>query len=268
MKRALFLLFLIAALVSAVQPRATLAATTPQGFHTEFLPPLQRAAEAGRIGEVRRLLANGTKADEGFPEFGVTALMLASMRGHVDVVKLLLEAGADPNAFGVITHGVAFTPLLMAIGGKNKNKLAVIDTLIAGGAYLNPPPSINESPLETAVGNNDIEMVQALLKRGSDVNWEDSFGRTALVTAVFMGKRNVTMVTFLLKAGADPNKPRIWDEDDCRSILRQLDEELSLSREMRVPQARVAKAIRRLIVRAGGKSHERKSNGEPCKQPW
>lgn len=268
MKRALLLLFLITALVSAVQPCATLAATTPQDIHTEFLPPLHRAAEAGRIGEVRRLLVKGTKADEGFPEFGLTALMLASLRGHVDVVKLLLKAGADPNAFGVITHGVAFTPLIMAIGGRNKNKLAVIDTLIAGGAYLNPPPSINESPLETAVGNNDIEMVRALLQRGSDVNWEDSFGRTALVTAVLMGDRNVTMVTLLLKAGAEPNKPRIWDQDDCVSILRFLDEQLRMSREIRLRRDRVAEEIRRLIIRAGAKSYERKSNGEPCKQPW
>ena len=194
--------------------------------------------------------------------------MLASWRGHVDVVKLLLKAGADPNLGGPITHGVSFTPLIMAIGGRNKNKLTVIDTLIAGGAYLNPPPTVHESPLDTAVGRNDIGMVRALLKRGSDVNWEDGFGRTALTTAVFMGDRNVTMVTLLLKAGADPNKPRIWDQDDCESILKHLDEQLSMSREMRLRRDRVAEEIRRLIISAGGKSYERKSNGEPCKQPW
>ena len=239
-----------------------------QKIHTEGMPPLMRASEAGRTDEVRRWLERGAEVNERYPELGLTALMLASLRGHVEVVKLLLKAGADPNAAGAITHGNAFTPLTMAVGSRNKNRLKVIDTLIAAGAHLNPPLPADTSALDAAIGNNDIGMVRALLRRGSDVNWDDGFGNTPLSTAVFMGDRSAAMVRLLLKAGADPNKPRIWDRDDCESILKSLDERMKMAREIKWPRDRVMEEIRRLIIRAGGKRYERKSHGQPCKQPW
>lgn len=239
-----------------------------QEIHTEGMPPLMRASEAGRTDEVRKLLESGANVNERYPELGLTALMLASLRGHVEVVKLLLKAGADPNAAGAITHGDAHTALIAAVAGRNKNRLKVIDILIAGGAHLNPPLPADSSALDAAVGNNDMGMVRALLRRGSDVNWDDGFGNTPLTTAVFMGDRSVAMVRLLLKAGADPNKPRIWDRDDCESILKSLDEDLRMSREMKMPRDKVREEIRRLIIRAGGKRYERKSHGQPCNQPW
>ena len=258
MKRAVFLLLSMVIFVGEVQS---------QQIHTEGMPPLMRASEAGRVDEVRRLLESGADVHERYPELGFTALMLASWRGHIDIVKLLLKAGSDPNAEGAITHGASFTPLIMAVGGRNENRLKVIDTLIAAGAHLNPPPPFDKSPLDAAIGQNDFGMVRALLKRGSDVNWEDGFGRTPLTTAVLIADRNVAMVRLLLKAGGDPNKPRIWNGDDCESILKSLDEELRMLRELRMSRDRVAREIRRLIIRAGGKSYEKKSHGKPC-TPW
>ena len=266
MKRAILLLILIVVLVSAVQPCAGFVATNPQWLNTEGMPPLLRAAEAGRVNEVRRLLASGANVNATSSELGgLTALILASMRGHLEIVKLLLKAGADPNAFGAIAHVGTWTPLLMAVRSKNKNRLVVIDTLIAGGAQLNPSPSNNDSPLDAAVANNDIAMIRALLKRGSDVNWQDEFGNTPLVSAVTNGNRTVAVVSILLKTGADPNKPVMWNSEECVSILKSLDDELKMSREMKLPRDRVMEEIRRLIIQAGGKSFTKKSRGELCK---
>ena len=260
MKRAILFLVSIAVLAGTVQPRAVLAATNPQDIHTEHMPPLFRAAEAGRTDEVRRLIESGANVNEEFPERGFTPLMLASLRAHVEIVKLLLKAGADPNADGVITHGVWFTPLTLAIRGQRKNRLEVVDTLIAGGAHLNPPPSSDESPFDAALAVNDIEMMRELLKRGSDVNWQDEFGRTPLENAVTRADRNVKVVGFLLKAGADPNKPAMWNGKDCESIRKYLDDYVRTS-----PRDKATKEIRRLIIRAGGKSFVKKSRGELCK---
>ena len=52
-------------------------------------PRLWSAAEAGDAQLVARLLGEGRDVNEA-DEFGCTALILASEKGHVDVVRLLL----------------------------------------------------------------------------------------------------------------------------------------------------------------------------------
>ena len=261
MKRTVLLLVWLVVLVTETLPRTALAAD-PQFMRPDLLPPLLRAAEAGRTNEVRRLIESGADVNEQSSELGgLTPLMLAAMRGHLDTVKFLLKAGADPNASGGVAHVGFWTPLLMAVRSKSKNKLVVIDTLIAGGAQLNPPPSDAESPLDAAILKNDIAMIRALLKRGSDVNWQDEFGDTPLVTAITNGNRTAAVVSFLLEAGADPNKPVMWNGEECESILKYLNE----YQKMAPAPDRVMNQIRQLIIQAGGKSSTKKSRGELCK---
>ena len=260
MKPVVILLFLIAFVTSAaVRPGTSLATTQPDQIPRKFMTPLMRAADAGHLNDVRRLLKAGADVNKKLDGLGLTALMLAARRGHLEIVTVLLKAGADPNAAGGVAHFGFYTPLIMAMNRQNKNRLEVIDALIAAGARLNPPPPFPESPLDAAVKANDIEMISALLKRGSDVNWEDGRGRTALATAVTLGEPNVEVVRLLLNTGADPNKPRLSVGDDCESIMKFLEEQQTMSRN------KVTDEITRLIVQAGGKSYTRKSDGEPCK---
>lgn len=58
--------------------------------------PLHYAATGGHIATMRLLLDNHAYIDAASPN-GSTPLMMASMYGTLDAVKLLLEAGADPN---------------------------------------------------------------------------------------------------------------------------------------------------------------------------
>ena len=174
-----------------------------------------RAAKAGHVDEVRRLLESGADVNEKLSGVTFTPLILAVMGGHVEVVKLLLKAGADPNASFGVAHVGFFAPLNLAVRSEFKNRLEMVDILIAGGALLNPPPQFDESPLMAAVSMSDIAMIKELLKRGSDVNWEDDFGNTALANAVTDGNRTANVVRVLLEAGADPNKPILWAGDNC-----------------------------------------------------
>jgi ankyrin repeat protein len=64
---------------------------------SEGLTPLMRASQRGQIMTVRRLLRKGVNVNEQ-DDYGRTALGLASYEGHVEVIKSLLAAGADPNA--------------------------------------------------------------------------------------------------------------------------------------------------------------------------
>jgi ankyrin repeat protein len=223
----------------------------------EFLTPLMRAADRGQLEEVRSLLKAGADVNEK-DAIGLTALILAAGADHVDVVQALLAAGADPNAAGGVAHGGFFSVLTVAMNRQNKNRLEMIDKLIAGGAKLNPPNQFPESPLFVAVREHDMEILKALLNRGADVNWENSVGATSLVVAISMQQADVEIVRLLIKVGANPNKPRLWEGDDCISILESLD------RKLKPSNGKEWKEIRSLLKQAGAKKYSRNSHGRPC----
>lgn len=56
------------------------------------------AAEAGNAYTVKEQLAAGVGADDVFNLNDPNALYLAATNGHEEVVRVLLEAGADPTA--------------------------------------------------------------------------------------------------------------------------------------------------------------------------
>jgi ankyrin repeat protein len=130
----------------------------------------------------------------------VTALMLAAGGGYAEAVRLLLAAGADPNAVGFYVHYGNFTPLMFAIRSKSENRLKVIDALLAGGAELNSKRAIR-TPLMVAIENDDPDMIEALVKRGADVNGRGGSDITPLMFAAIGGTPRV--VQALLETGAD-----------------------------------------------------------------
>ena len=66
------------------------------GFRMYVNDALVGAAGHGRTEEVVSLLRNGANVNYRF-EGNLTPLFLASANGHLDTVRVLLAAGADPN---------------------------------------------------------------------------------------------------------------------------------------------------------------------------
>lgn len=102
--------------------------------------PLLTAAEAGDLIAVRTLLDAGAVAD-GMPDQEWTPLRAASFNGHLEVVQLLLAAGAEVNS-------VDDTPLMLAVW---KGHVAVTRVLLEAGAELDTPQTYQ--PLEEAVAH-------------------------------------------------------------------------------------------------------------------
>jgi ankyrin repeat protein len=126
---------------------------------------LHWAAEAGDIELVGMLLYAGANPQGVTRLGGYTPLHLASKAGRARVVAGLLEAGADPVA-RTTTGGV--TPLhFAAVSGSAGS----IEALLAHGAAVDAKESVRgQSPLMLAAALNRVEAVRVLLGNGADVS--------------------------------------------------------------------------------------------------
>ncbi len=126
-----------------------------RGARVESLPA---AAGLGRADDSRRLLAGASAEDRH------RALALAAQLGHVEIVRLLLDAGEDPSRYnprGLHAHG---TPLHHAVwSGRD----AVVRLLVERGARLDVKDTIYQStPLGWAEYGGRGDLAEYLRARG------------------------------------------------------------------------------------------------------
>ena len=114
---------------------------------------LRDAARAGDVARVRALLDAGAPIDAP-GRHGVTPLLLAATKGHLDAVRLLIERGAAVNAREGFFRA---TPVEMALSGGHR-EVALL--LLARGAGDGP------LVLEEAVDRGDVELARAALATG------------------------------------------------------------------------------------------------------
>lgn len=120
---------------------------------------LQDAARKGDAAAVKKLLDEGVDVNTKF-RYNATALFYACDHGHLDVVKVLLDRGAD---MGLKDTFYGFTPLMLATDPAQKKTPAhteIAKLLIAKGA-----PD-KEVAVTSAVEAGDAAMVKFVLDSG------------------------------------------------------------------------------------------------------
>jgi hypothetical protein len=133
------------------------------------------AAAIGNVNVVRTLLSSErASVDDRGPD-GFTALHLAAFFGQLEVARLLLGRGADPNAVALNESRV--TPLHSAVAAKHRDTASL---LLALGASPNSVQRGGWTPLHAAARDGEEPLVDMLLLRGADATRKSDDGKTAI----------------------------------------------------------------------------------------
>jgi ankyrin repeat protein len=103
---------------------------------------------------------------------GIRSLLIASQKGHLDVVRELLARGANIEA----ADNIGATSLFAA---SQVGYLDVVRELLARGAVVDAAFDTGATPLIQASWSGHTEVVRALLDAGANKRHVDNVGDTA-----------------------------------------------------------------------------------------
>ncbi|XP_012556375.1 ankyrin repeat domain-containing protein 17 isoform X1 [Hydra vulgaris] len=158
--------------------------------------PLMEAASGGHNKVAKLLLDNGAGINTHSSEFKESALTLACYKGHVEMVALLLERGADQEHKTDEMH----TALMEA---SMDGHVEVARLLLNHGAQVNMPADSFESPLTLAACGSHVELAQLLIEHKANLEEVNDEGYTPLMEASREGY--LPMVALLREHGANIN---------------------------------------------------------------
>ena len=198
--------------------------------------PLVAAVANGDVGQVAALLASGANPNE--VDDWVDAVGVAVMTKRVDVLLLLVKAGAKPHGAGGDTEDDVFLAalggsadvlnVLLAAGASVSGRRAqyvfaaaqfgyadALAALIAAGADPNAVPLDNKgtTPVSVAARHGDAATLKVLVDAGADVEKSNISGSSPLYLAAQEG--HAEAIELLIAAGADVDAPRDTGATPC-----------------------------------------------------
>ena len=168
---------------------------------------------------------------------GDTPLHLAAAGNRSEIVQILLNAGADPNA---AQNHRRSTPLHYAADG------------------FTASPAWDEE--------NQVNTIRVLLDCGADIHAQDKNGATPLHRAV--RTRCAAAVKFLLQAGADPKKPNKTGNTPFHLAVRNTGRGGSGAPMAVAAQRVIIQTFLSIGVSPGVKNNEGRTVAEAAQSAW
>ena len=140
------------------------------------------------------ILMTGCKKTPTLPY--TTDLESAIRKKEAATVKLLLDAGVDPNGLDAYMR----SPMCDAAVSDD---ITIVKILLDHGAKPQRQPNADCSPVASAAQSSSLEVLTALIKAGADVNGDWPDGLSPLANAISLNNQKAGI--FLIKNGANPN---------------------------------------------------------------
>jgi ankyrin repeat protein len=150
------------------QPKFVKVYEIPAKPETSFLD----AIDSGSIEMVQKFLKDDPKMIVSIDEYGETPLHRSIHCNSLDMIKTLLDAGADVHSQNLFTGE---TPLHKAA---LKGSIDVINLLIEKGASPNSRAFNGMTPLHSAIANEQEDAIEILTKHGAGWHFK-AFGKKA-----------------------------------------------------------------------------------------
>jgi hypothetical protein len=188
----------IVLVIVVLLPELVWAGVPARGWELDHPNQLMSAARAGDLTKVEQLLAEGHGVNQALKKSKATPLIFAASAGKVEVVKILLDRGANANqcSWGNVC------PIWWAV---HSGSYETTKILIDAGAKVNSNPSVDalELPiLQEAVASGHQDIIGLLLNHGVEVDYTNFFAEnTPLATAVKNGHTQIAQL--LIDHGAD-----------------------------------------------------------------
>ncbi len=132
----------------------------------------------------------------------------------LETVKAEIAKGNSPSQ----QNGGFFDPVVMAIN--NKVSTPVIQFMVEqSGNSVDKKTHHSRTYLQWAAASGNLELVNYLLSKGSDVHYKDSHGLSVIEYAAEGGNQNTAVFDALIKAGADP---KAKDEEGTSLIMMSI----------------------------------------------
>lgn len=129
---------------------------------------------------------------------GENALMIAALRGHVGLLRLMLRHGAEVNKPG-------WTPLHYAAAHPTAVSVEMVELLLEENAYIDAASPNDTTPLMMAARYGHPDSVRALIELGVDVSLRNQQGLDARDFALLADRRDIAnLLTRALHAKQGP----------------------------------------------------------------
>lgn len=178
------------------------------------------ASVSGNVEILRCLLENGAdiNAVTADGKVCITPLIIAAHYEQFGAVTFLINQGADVN----FQDKYGYTALHYVAKSGSTSNINALNCLINHGADINAFTEFHTTALMLACAFNNVNAVKCLLHNSADVDLQDRNGETCLKSALRCAcadnRSSLEILSFLLKSGVDVSNAR---RNDGVTLLMQ-----------------------------------------------